>query len=88
MFDLDLNFIQFIGSRGKGRGEFITPHDVKFDTDGYMYIAEYGNERVQVLDRSGHFIRAFGEEGKGKLCRSTALHIVDKYVYVHDLNLL
>ena len=81
MFDLDLNFIQSIGSNGKRRGEFDAPLDVKFDTDGYMYIAEIGNRRVQVLDRSGHFIRVFGE---GKLHGPSALHIVDKYVYVSD----
>ena len=86
VFDLDLNFIQSIGSCGKGRGEFDAPLDVKFETDGYMYIAEYGNKRVQVLDRSGHFIELFGEEGKGNLRRPTALHIVDEYVYVSDHN--
>ena len=84
VFDWDLNFIQSIGSYGIGRGEFDRPRDVKFDEDGYMYVAEYGNERVQVLDRSGHFIRMFGEEGKGKLRGPSALHIVDKYVYVSD----
>ena len=47
-----------------------------------MYIA---NARVQVLDRSGHFIREFGEE---KLCRLRALHIVDKYVYVSDYRIV
>ena len=59
VFDLDLNFIQSIGSHGKGRGEFAVPHDVKFDKDGNMYIAELSNERVQVLHRSacGHFIK-------------------------------
>ena len=84
VFDLDLNFIQFIGSYGKGRGEFDKPLDVKFYTDGNMYVAEFDNARVLVLDRSGHFIRMFDEEGKGKLCGPTALHIVDKYVYVSD----
>ena len=82
VFDLDLNFIQSIGSHGKGRGEFATPLDVKFDRDGYMYIADCGNNRVQVLDRSGHFIRVFGEEGIK--CGPTAIHIVDKYVYVGE----
>ena len=85
VFDLDLNFIRSIGSRGKERGEFGAPHDVKLDTAGNMYVAEFGNARVQVIDSSGHFIRFFGQEGKGKLCRSSALHIVDKYVYVSDI---
>ena len=81
VFDLDLNFIRSIGSRGKGRGEFDAPYDVKFDTAGNMYVAEWGNARVQVIDSSGHFIRFFR---KGKLNTPRALHIVDKYVYVSD----
>ena len=84
VLDLDLNFIQSIGSHGKGRGEFDQPLDVAFDAAGNMYVAEYGNERVQVMDSSGQFIRAFGQEGEGKLRGPTALHIADKYVYVSD----
>ena len=86
VFDLDLNFIRSIGSRGKGRGEFGAPHDVKFDTAGNMYVAESEsrNARVQVIDSSGHFIRFFNQEGKGILNTPSALHIVDKYVYVSD----
>ena len=81
IFDLDLNFVRSIGSRGKGSGEFNEPHDVKFDTAGNMHVAELGNGRVQVMDRSGQFIREFGE---GKLKRPSGLHIADKYVYVSD----
>ena len=85
VFDLDLNFVRSIGSRGTGRGEFHGPHDVKFDTAGNMYVAEWGNERVQVMDISGHFIRSLiGQEGEGKLGEPSALHIADKFVYVSD----
>ena len=83
IFDLDLNTVRSIGSRGKGRGEFNAPFDVKFDTAGNMYVAEWGNGRVQVMDRSGQFIREFGE---GKLKRPSGLHIADKYVYVSDVS--
>ena len=84
VFDLDLNFIGSIGSRGRGRGELVSPFDIAFNTDGNMYVVEYGNNRVQVMDSSGQFIRMFGQEGEGKLCHPTALHIADKYVYVSD----
>ena len=83
-FDLDLNFVQSIGSPGKGRSEFNAPLDVKFDTTGNMYVADSNNSRVQVLDSSGHFIQAFGEKGEGKLSRPSGLHIADKHVYVSD----
>ena len=43
VFDLDLNFVRSIGSHGSVRGEFDRPFDVKFDTAGNMYVAEYGN---------------------------------------------
>ena len=79
VFDLDLNFVRSIGSRGKGRGEFNAPLEVKFDTAGNMYVAEFNNSRVQVLDSSGHFIRVFGEEGERG---PSGLHIADKHVYV------
>ena len=85
MFDLDLNFIRSIGSRGSGRGEFDCPFYVAFDTTGNMYVIEYGNDRVQVMDSSGQFIRMFGLEGEGKLSHPTALHIADKYVFVSDM---
>ena len=81
VFDLDLNFIGSIGSHGEGRGEFDEPRDVKFDTAGNMYVAEWGNARVQVMDNSSRFIRGIGQE---KLCKPSALHIVDKYVYISD----
>ena len=84
VFDLDLNFVRSIGSRGNGRGEFNAPHDVKFDTAGNMYIAEWSNGRVHVMDSSGHFIRSFGQEGEKNLRTPSGLHIADKYVYVSD----
>ena len=82
VFDLDLNFIRSIGSHGTGRGKFNRIEDVKFDSAGNMYVAGYGNARVQVLDRSGDFIRAIGEEGEGKLSRAYSVLIADQYVYV------
>ena len=84
VFDLDLNFIGYIGSRGRGRGELDRPLDAVFDTAGNMYVVEFGNDRVQMLDSSGQFIKMFGQEGEGKLSVPTALHIADKYVYVSD----
>ena len=83
VFDLDLNFIRPIGSRGKGRGEFKEPVDVKFDKAGHMYVAEFDDYRVQVMDKNGQYIRMFGDY-KNDQCRPSGLHIVDKYVYVSD----
>ena len=64
MFDLDLNFIRAIGSHGIGRENSMNHnYDVKFDSAGNMYVVEYDNERVQVMDVDGHFTRTFGQKG-------------------------
>lgn len=85
VFDLDLNFVQSIGSRGKGNCEFDRPQDVKFDAEGCMYISELGNRRVQVMNSSGEFVRLFGQdEEQQKLARPFGVHIADNYVYVSD----
>ena len=87
VFDLALNFVRSIGSRGNRRGKLQAPLDVKFDTAGNVYVAEYNNGRVQVMDGSGHFIRSFGQEGAGKYYGGlSGLHIADKYVYVSYFN--
>ena len=43
VFDTDLNFIQTIGSHGSGRGQFNEPHDLDFDSEGKVYIADHIN---------------------------------------------
>ena len=82
VFDLDLNFVQSIGSHGIGMGQLVSPDDIKFDSTGNMYIAEYGNWRVQVLDSSGHVTRMFGQ---GMLRGPASVLIADQYVYVSDI---
>ena len=43
-----------------------------------MYVAEWGNIRVHVMDSSCRFIQEFGR------IRPSGLLIADKYVYVSD----
>ena len=80
VFDLDLKFIR--SYYGEGRGKFRKPYDVKFDDDHNMYVAEWDGGRVQVLDKNGDFKSFFDENGT--LGKPSALHIIDKYVYVSD----
>ena len=88
VFDLDLNskFVRSIGSYGKRSGQFHAPLDVKFDTAGNMYVADWGNRRLQVIDSSGDCIQSITPEGKGDLGGPSALHIADNYLYVSDFN--
>ena len=56
----DLN-LEYVTSIGRGEGEFSSPFDVKFDDAGNMYVAEFDNKRVQVLDTNGQCIREIGQ---------------------------
>ena len=83
VFDLDLNYIDTIGSHGRRKGQLDAPFDVKFDDDGNMYIVELGNRRVQVRDASGNF-RFFGQGRKHNVGLPTGLHVEKNIVYVSD----
>ncbi len=52
-----------LGSSGSGAGEFDLPADVAVDDDGKIYVADFTNNRVQVLDASGKFLDQFGKTG-------------------------
>jgi hypothetical protein len=55
---------QWGGSEGTGNGQFIRPHDVAFDSAGFVYINDRGRHDIQKFTYDGRFISKFGEEGQ------------------------
>jgi sugar lactone lactonase YvrE len=53
-----------IGSEGFLPLQFNDPHDIAIDGDGRLYIADRGNQRVQVLDKDGNFVTRWTQFGK------------------------
>ncbi|MFC2169968.1 PKD domain-containing protein [Acidobacteriota bacterium] len=53
-------FILKWGSFGYGDGEFFFPHDIAIDSDGYVYVADMWNYRIQKFDSDGGFIGWWG----------------------------
>ena len=43
------------GKPGIGPGEFNLPHNVHCDADGYVYVADRENHRIQVFDGNGKY---------------------------------
>ena len=82
VFNLQLIYQKSI--RGEGDGKFDEPFDVKFDATGKMYVAEFNNKRVQVLDNNGTFIRMIGQEDANKVGLPTGLCVKENYVYISD----
>jgi DNA-binding beta-propeller fold protein YncE len=58
-FDLDYA----VGGFGIGRESFDRPVDVVEDREENIYVVDQGNNRVQVLDRRGRFLREWGGRG-------------------------
>ena len=69
------------GQPGAGYGEFNIVHNIATDKDGYVYVADRENHRVQVFDSKGNF-----EAVWANLHRPAAITIADdQTVYVGEL---
>jgi len=56
-YDSEGRWIANLGERGSMPGQFDVVHGLAIDAQDRLYVADYGNERIQVLDSSGNFIR-------------------------------
>ena len=64
VFDKTGKFLRVIGKAGTGPGEFRTPHALEFDSQGRLVVADRHNHRIQVLTKSGTFIREYDGFGR------------------------
>jgi tripartite motif-containing protein 2/3/tripartite motif-containing protein 71 len=63
----DLTLCNIIGGqRGSNDGQLTFPLGVACDSTGNVYIADSGNNRIQVFTASGKFLRKFGSYGKNE----------------------
>lgn len=93
VFDAD-NFkpLRTIGTPGKQHtlttpGDFSKPTNVAVDQDGNLYVSDTLNNRIEVFDADGKFIRTFGKngDGVGDFQRPKGIAIdVDGHVWVAD----
>ena len=58
-----INYVKTLGSAGQGVGEFQMPLGLAIDEGDRLYIADAGNNRVQVIDTAGNYITEFGGRG-------------------------
>jgi DNA-binding beta-propeller fold protein YncE len=55
-FTKDGKFIKTWGKKGTGPGEFDAPHALAFDSKGRLFVADRGNDRIQIFDQDGKFL--------------------------------
>lgn len=67
----DLAARQMFGNAGINAGQFQGPRGIKVGPDGFVYVADAGNHRIQKFTADGQFVASFGtlsaqeEEGQG-----------------------
>jgi DNA-binding beta-propeller fold protein YncE len=84
-------FVRFLGGPDKpGKrepGKFIGPTNVAVDRQGGVYVADTLNNRVQIFDADGKFVRTFGRQGDapGEFIRPKGIAVDSEgHVYVAD----
>ena len=60
---LAINYVDTLGGPGQGAGRFLRPAGLDLDHRGLIYVADSGNNRVQVVDSEGNFVSEYGVRG-------------------------
>ncbi len=55
-FTADGKFLKTWGKKGTAPGEFDCPHSLAFDSQGRLFVADRGNNRIQIFDQDGGFL--------------------------------
>ena len=83
VFNNDLTFSHTITLNGD---KAFNPWDVSLDSEGHLYVAEWGNHCITKLTTTGQYIARFGTKGSdpGQLYCPSSLTINNNLVYVSD----
>lgn len=63
-FTKDGAFVKSWGRTGSKPGEFRSPHGLAFDSRGRLFVADTGNNRLQIFDQDGRFLAAWTQFGR------------------------
>lgn len=69
------------GSIGSSKGRFYYPTDVQI-TDSYIWVADAYNNRIQVFDKEGNFVKMMGQNEK--MNAATGLFVSKNEVFITD----
>jgi len=71
------------GKKGKKPGEFDLPHAIDLDKEGNVYVADRQNDRVQVFDPNGKFLKEYTDKKMENLY-SVTVDPVSNHVFATD----
>jgi sugar lactone lactonase YvrE len=79
-FSKDGKLIKTIAKKGRGTGELMGPHNLAFDSQGRLFIADRGNNRIVIMDQEGRFLdewRQFGRPSGLFIDKDDRLYVAD-----------
>jgi len=79
-FSKDGKFIKAWGKKGSGPSEFDTLHRLAMDSRGRLFVADRGNNRIQIFDQDGNFIAQWHQFGRPSgifISKNDTLYSVD-----------
>ena len=86
----DGQVLQRLGADGGGekQGDFKKPYAVAFDEDGYLYVSDYLNFRIQVFGPNGTYEETWGRAGDrpGDLNRPRGLNVDSKRGVIYEVD--
>jgi sugar lactone lactonase YvrE len=62
-FDKTGRFIKSWGGKGKAAGQFEVAHSIAFDAQGLLWVTDRENQRIQIFDTDGKFVRELKYSG-------------------------
>ncbi|WP_053368270.1 6-bladed beta-propeller [Bacillus sp. FJAT-27245] len=66
VFDLTGKLLLEVGKPGTGDGELNAPNGITADDEGNVYVVDTGNQRVQIFDSKGKFLKIINGSANGK----------------------
>lgn len=74
------------GTKGSKEGQFNIPHGITIDNQGYLYVADRENNRIQVFDTAGKYIKQITDPSFGAISavtlKNNKLYAVDDYRFL------
>ncbi|PAE44463.1 6-bladed beta-propeller [Bacillus sp. 7884-1] len=66
VFDMTGKLLLEVGKPGVNDGEFNSPNGITADEEGNIYVVDTGNQRVQIFDKQGKFVKIINGSNDGK----------------------
>jgi hypothetical protein len=78
----DFEFVSTFGSFGTRQGEFRNPKGVITDAEGYIMVADFGNNRLQLFEPDGSFVTIINDRNN---CLDKSV-LIDRPIGISILN--